>query len=96
MAIAITELTEIVKYRTSLTRKQAKEAVEAVITTIQAELQAGGTVHLTGFGTFRVHQMPTKEIGDINVAGKRKLIPATKVVKFVQGSYLRAAVRGAA
>lgn len=48
------ELVNSVVEAVGLTKKQATEAVNSIIASVQGTLAEGGTVKLQGFGTFRV------------------------------------------
>ena len=89
--------TALIEDITSATQGISRAQVETVLTTalqtIQAKLQAGQNVTLTGFGTFRTSQRAAR-VGT-NIRTKQKInIPAQTSVRFTPGSDLKAAVKG--
>lgn len=65
----------------------AAEALEDILGIISGELESGGTVQLTGFGTFSVKE--TKERQGSNPSTHEKItIPAGRKVKFKPGTAL--------
>ena len=86
-----TDLVNAIAVEAKLTKAQAKEALEATLKAIGAELAKGDKVALIGFGTFSVKENPahtgrnprTKEVIEI---------PAKKVIKFKAGAELAAAL----
>ncbi|MCF7830543.1 HU family DNA-binding protein [Candidatus Gracilibacteria bacterium] len=75
------------------TKKCAGDALEAVLGTVGKELSKGGTVTLTGFGTFRVsHRKARVGVNPQNPSQKIQ-IPATKVPTFKAGKNLKEMVR---
>ena len=75
------ELIEKVAAKAGMTKKQAGEAVEAVLEAIVEALKGGEEVRLVGFGAFRVVEMKARE-GRNPQTGEKIKIPARKVVKF--------------
>ena len=49
-----TELINVVKEKTGLSKKDAEQAVNAVLDTVTEELVKGEKVQIVGFGTFEV------------------------------------------
>jgi len=75
-----------------LTKKQAGEALEAVLEAISDSLKSGEPVLLTGFGKFEVRTRAART--GINPKTLAKIqLPATKVPAFKAGKALRAAVK---
>ena len=74
-------------------KREAEDAVEAVISNIQAVLQSGGEVNLTGFGKFHVAQRGARQ-GKHPRTGEPIHIPASRVPRFNAGSKLKQAVNG--
>jgi len=86
------ELVAEVANQTKLTKKTAKEAVDAIISAITDCLAREEKVTLVNFGTLRV--MNRKERRGVNPrTGEVIQIPAKKVVKFKIGKGLREAVK---
>ena len=74
-------------------KREAEDAVEAVISNIQAVLQSGGEVNLTGFGKFHVAQRGAR-MGKHPRTGEPLHIPASRVPRFSAGAKLKQAVNG--
>ncbi len=87
------EFIDQVAERTGLSKKDAGEAVEAMLDTIADTLKRGGDVTFTGFGKFTVQQRAAR-MGVNPRTGEKVQIAATKVPKFSAGSQLKAAVKG--
>jgi DNA-binding protein HU-beta len=79
--------------RSGLTRRQAAEAVDAVLESITDVLRSGGEVNFTGFGKFSTqHRKERQGVNPRNPSGK-VTIPAATFPKFSAGSSLKSAVR---
>ena len=74
-------------------KREAEDAVEAVIDTIQDVLRNGGEVNLTGFGKFHVAQRGARQ-GKHPRTGETIQIAASRVPRFSAGSKLKQAVNG--
>lgn len=75
----------------NLTKKQAEEAVKAMIETITETLGKGESIQLVGFGTFEVRERAARE--GFNPRTKKKIkIAASKVPAFKAGRALKDAV----
>lgn len=74
-------------------KREAEDAVEAVISNITAVLQSGGEVNLTGFGKFHVAQRGART-GKHPRTGEPIQIQASKVPRFSAGAKLKQAVNG--
>ena len=81
------EFIDQIAERTGLSKKDAGEAVEAMLATITDTLKRGGDVTFTGFGKFTVQARAAR-------TGEKVQIAATKVPKFSAGSQLKSAVKG--
>ena len=77
--------------QTSLTRKQAQEAVEAMMQVMTDALISGKNIYLRGFGTYEVKERGAKTARDIR-KGERVIIPPCNVVKFRPCDELRTLV----
>ncbi len=86
------QLIEAVAARTDLTRRQAADAVDAVLETMEDVLSRGGDVALAGFGKFSVAERGARQ-GHHPRTGEAMEIPASRVPKFTAGSNLKQAVR---
>ena len=80
-------IAEIVK-KSSLTKKQAGEAVDALLSTIEDSLAAGEKVQITGFGTFEVRER-SERTGRNPFTGEAMVIPPSKHPAFVPGKNLK-------
>ena len=73
-----TELIARVAEKTSLTKKAAGDAVEAVLDTISEALASGEKVTIVGFGTFEVRDRAARR-GVNPATGEAIEIPASRV-----------------
>ncbi|MBT8358679.1 MAG: HU family DNA-binding protein [Deltaproteobacteria bacterium] len=73
------------------TKKEARNAVDSIITTVTATLGKGKDVTLTGFGTFKVAKRKARK-GRNPQTGEEIQIKAAKVPKFSPGKALKEAV----
>lgn len=87
------EFVEHVVARTDLTKKQATEAVDAVLATIEETLERGSEVTFSGFGKFHVAERGSRE-GVNPRTGERITIAASRVPRFTAGTGLKKAVKG--
>jgi len=79
--------------KAGVTKKAATDVVEAMLGLITSELKKGGTVTITGFGTFRVSKRAARTgVNPRNPSQKIK-IPAMKLPAFKAGKSLKDAVR---
>ena len=74
-----------------LSKADAANAVEAVLSSITATLRGGDEVRLVGFGTFSVAHRAASE-GRNPRTGEKIQIPASKNPKFKAGKQLKEAV----
>ena len=87
------EFVDHVAQRASLSKKEATDAVDAVIGTIEDTLRRGGEVHFTGFGKFHVADRGARQ--GVHPQTKQPIhIAATRVPRFTAGSGLKKAVKG--
>jgi DNA-binding protein HU-beta len=77
--------------KTGLTKKDAGEAVEAVLDVITGALQSGDAVTFTGFGKFSTSRRAERQ-GVNPRTGAPVTIRAATVPKFSAGSQLKSAV----
>ena len=83
----ITEVSEV----TGLSEADTTRAFEALLQSIQAELQKGNDIRITGLGTFGVSQREARE-GRNPRTGEVIKLPAIKLPKFRAGTALREAL----
>jgi DNA-binding protein HU-beta len=75
-----------------LSKKDAAEAVEAVLETIEDALKRGSDVTFSGFGKFSVSERGARE-GRNPATGDKIQIPASRVPKFTAGAGLKKAIK---
>jgi len=86
------QLIDIVAKKAHLTKKAAKDAVEAMFEEMTRSLQKGEKVVISGFGTFYVSHVSDKEVVPFGEEGNRQTIKAHNVVNFRVGKPLKKAV----
>lgn len=86
------EFVDQVADRAGLSKRDASEAVDAVLETIESTLSRGGEISFSGFGKFSVSQRSARE-GRNPATGERIQIAASKVPKFTAGAGLKKAVK---
>lgn len=86
-----TELVAAVAETASLSKKDAENAVSAVIASITASLSEGDKVQIAGFGTFEVRARGER-IGRDPRTSKEIVIPASKAPAFKPGKALKESV----
>jgi DNA-binding protein HU-beta len=86
------EFVDQVAAQAGLERKQAADAVDAMLAVIEHSLARGGEVTLTGFGKFHVAERGARQ-GVNPRTGEAIQIAATSVPRFTAGSSLKKAVR---
>ncbi|MEG0886021.1 MAG: HU family DNA-binding protein [Janthinobacterium sp.] len=91
--LTITDLTNTLAAANDITKKAAKEQIEAVIALITTEVVAGNTVRINGLGTFSVVDRDAR-VGRNPQTGAELQIPASKAVKFKATTALKTAVNG--
>ncbi len=85
------EFIDQVADRAGLTKKDAGEAVDAVLATIEDALKRGSDVVFSGFGKFSVSERGARE-GRNPATGAKIQIAASRVPKFTAGAGLKKAV----
>ncbi|ABR75331.1 HU family DNA-binding protein [Actinobacillus succinogenes] len=88
-----TDLIDAIASAASLTKKDAKAALEATLDAITASLKKGDAVQLIGFGTFKVNERKAR-IGRNPQTGAEIKIAASKAPAFVAGKALKDEVNG--
>ena len=87
------EFIDRVADQTNLSKRDATEAVEAVLGTIKSTLSSGGEISFTGFGKFHVATRGPRQ--GVNPQTKQRItIPGGKVPRFTAGSALKSSVKG--
>jgi DNA-binding protein HU-beta len=74
-------------------KKDAAEAVNAILDTIQAAVASGDKVAITGFGVFEKSERPERTARNPATGASIK-VPASSVPKFRAGADFKAAVNG--
>jgi len=75
----------------NLTKAQAADAVNCVLSSIESTLKDGDKVAMIGFGTFTVNERPART-GRNPKTGEAIQIKAKNVIKFKPGKELAASV----
>ncbi len=88
------ELIDSIADRTGMTKKDAAAALDATLGAISDELAGGGSITLTGFGTFKVAQRAARQ-GINPRTGAPVAIAAARVPRFSPGASLKGAVNTA-
>ena len=86
------ELVAAVAAKAELSKKDAAEAIDAVLATITDSLKNDDKVQVVGFGTFEVRQRAARK-GKNPQTGAVVDIPAAKVPAFKAGKALKDAVK---
>jgi DNA-binding protein HU-beta len=86
-----TEFVDQVADRAGLSKKDAADAVDAVLDTIEQALKRGSEITFSGFGKFSVSQRTARE-GRNPATGETIQIAASRVPKFTPGAALKKAV----
>jgi DNA-binding protein HU-beta len=87
------ELIDAVAKQAGLSKVDGGRAVDALIDTVQATLQKGDEVAITGFGKFSVINRGART-GRNPATGETIKIKASKSPKFAPGATLKQAVNG--
>jgi DNA-binding protein HU-beta len=86
------EFVDQVADRARLSKKDAGDAVDAFLETIEDALKRGSDVSFSGFGKFSVSQRGARE-GRNPATGDKIQIPASRVPKFTAGAGLKKAIK---
>lgn len=87
------EFVDQVAANSGLSKKDAGDAVDAVLQTIEDALKRGSEVTFSGFGKFHVAERGARE-GRNPSTGEKIQIAASRVPRFTPGSGLKRAVKG--
>jgi len=82
------EFIETVSEKSGLSKKDANEALNAILETITEALKAKKTVSFIGFGSFSTVERAARE-ARVPLTGKTVQIPARNAVKFKVGKSLK-------
>jgi DNA-binding protein HU-beta len=88
------EFVDAVAQRSGLSRREAGQAVDAVLDTITDALTKRDQINFTGFGKFATSERKARMGVNPRNPGQKVHIPAATVPKFTAGSALKQAVRG--
>lgn len=86
------QLIDSISSKASLSKSDARAAVEALVSTIQTAMKDGGKVSLVGFGTFSA-PIRSARMGRNPQTGEAIQIPARKVPKFAAGRSLKDSIQ---
>ena len=86
------DFVDAVADRAGMSKRDAAEAVDAVLDTITDTLKRGDAVTFTGFGKFSTSDRAAR-MGVNPRTKERVMIQATRVPKFSAGSALKSAVK---
>ncbi len=86
------EFVDQVADRSGLSKRDAGEAVDAVLETIEDTLKRGSDIVFSGFGKFHVSNRSARE-GRNPATGEKIHIKASRVPKFSAGAGLKKAVK---
>ena len=86
------QLLDVMSAKAGISKKDAGLALDAFIDSVTSTLSSGGSVALTGFGSFQVSHRAARQ-GVNPKTGAKLQIPAMKVAKFKAGKGLKDAVR---
>jgi DNA-binding protein HU-beta len=87
------EFVDQVSANSGLSKKDAGDAVDAVLQTIEDALKRGSEVTFSGFGKFHVADRSARE-GRNPSTGEKIQIAASRVPRFTPGSGLKRSVKG--
>ena len=87
------EFVDQVASKTNMSRREAADAVEAVLDSISDTLKNGGEINFTGFGKFSTQHRKERQGVNPRNPSEKVTIPAATVPKFSAGSTLKQAVK---
>jgi DNA-binding protein HU-beta len=86
------EIIEIIAKKAHLTKKAARESIDAFLDEIVRQINKGEKVVLSGFGTFKVAKVKDKK-GRNPQTGDDLIIKSHRVVRFIVGKTLKRLVK---
>ena len=95
VAVNKSELVEAISKTTSLAKRDAENAVNALVHTVVSEVKAGRRVAVVGFGAFRPTRRAAR-MGRNPQSGAAVRIPASKGVSFAASSTFKDVMNGRA
>ncbi|MBE6639315.1 MAG: HU family DNA-binding protein [Ruminococcaceae bacterium] len=82
------DLIAAIAEKSGLSKKDSEAALAAFVSTVENELKAGGSVQVTGFGTFEVRERAPRKA--LNPRTKEPItVPAGKTPAFKAGKALK-------
>jgi DNA-binding protein HU-beta len=87
------EFVDQVASKTNMSRREAADAVDAVLDSITETLTGGGEINFTGFGKFSTQHRKERQGVNPRNPTEKVTIPAATVPKFSAGSTLKQAVK---
>ena len=87
------EFVDRVASKGNISRREAQDAVDAVLDSITDVLQGGGEINFTGFGKFSTQHRKERQGVHPRNPSQKVTIPAATVPKFSAGSSLKQAVK---
>jgi DNA-binding protein HU-beta len=88
------EFVDAVAQRSGLGKREAAQAVDAVLDTITDTLRRRDQINFTGFGKFATSERKARMGVNPRNPSEKVHIPAATVPKFTAGSALKQSVRG--
>jgi nucleoid DNA-binding protein len=86
------QIVEVVAKQANLTKKAAREAMEAFLEEIIRKLKKGEKVVLSGFGTYKVTKVKDKK-GRNPQTGKDLIIKGHRAVRFIVSKSLKKGIK---
>jgi len=88
------EFVDAVAQKANLGKREAAQAVDAMLETITDALKRRDQINFTGFGKFATSERKARMGVNPRNPGEKVHIPAATVPKFTAGSALKQSVRG--
>lgn len=85
------ELVEVIFEKVGLSKKEAQDIIEIIFDTIKQAFKDGGSVKISGFGTFNVRQKNARR-GRNPKTGMELVIAPRKVLNFKASNHLKAMI----
>ena len=86
-------LIEKLAEKAKVSKKQAEDMIDGLVSTIISELKRGGEVTITGFGTFLARTRHARGGVNPQKPSERITIPEVRVAKFKTGKTLKDALK---
>ena len=87
------EFVDKVASKGNISRREAADAVDAILESITDVLKGGGEINFTGFGKFSTQHRKERQGVNPRNPTQKVTIPAATVPKFSAGSTLKTAVK---